>query len=221
LLGYEQFLQAEVMGWVLYLEGSTDLEALRILASKAHPKAAQALERPFVCYVANQADRARTHFFGLREAHPSLRGLAVFDHTPDVTPQSGSPLAELKLARRELENYFCAPALLRRWVEQSSQADDLFGRAELAKRRAAMEQAIGGNTIPLALNDAAHPFWRTNKVSDEYLPAVFGSFFKQLGLPNSMNKSDYGQLARLLEPAEVDPELMKVLDAIARAAAEP
>ena len=218
LLGYEQFLQAEVMGWVLYLEGSTDLEALRILASKAHLRAAQALERPFVCYVANQTDRARTHFFGLREAYPSLRGLAVFDNTPDVTPQSGSPLKELKLARRELENYFCAPALLRRWVEQSSRADDLFGRAELAKRRAAMEQAIGGNTIPLALNDAAHPFWRTNKVSDEYLPAVFGSFFMQLGLPNSMNKSDYGQLARLLEASEVDPELMKVLDAIAQIA---
>jgi len=28
-LGYEQFLQAEVKNWVLYLEGSTDLEALR------------------------------------------------------------------------------------------------------------------------------------------------------------------------------------------------
>jgi len=218
LLGYEQFLQAEIMGWVLYLEGSTDLEALRILASKIHPQAIQALERPFVCYVMNQADRARTHFFGLREAYPALRGLAVFDNTPDVVPQSGSPLKELKLARRDLESYFCSPNLLRRWVEQSSLADDLFGRAELQRRRQAMEQAIHDNTIPLALNDPAHSFWRTAKVSDEYLPAVFGSFFKQLGLPNSMNKSDYSQLARLLEPEEVDPELMNVLEAVARTA---
>lgn len=218
LLGYEQFLQAEIMGWVLYLEGSTDLEALRILAAKVHPNASKVLEMPFVCYVMNQAERARTHFFGLREAYPSLRGLALFDNSPDVTPQSGSPLNELKLARRELENYFCSPVLLRRWVEQSSLADDLFGHAELAKRRDAMEQAIIGNTIPLALNDPTHSFWRSNKVSDEYLPAVFGSFFKQLGLPNSMNKSDYGQLARLLEPAEVDAELVRVLDAIARTA---
>jgi hypothetical protein len=219
LLGYEQFLQAEIMGWVLYLEGSTDLESLRILAAKVDPRAAKALEKPFVCYVMNQIERARTHFFGLREAYPSLRGLALFDNTPDITPQTGTPLMELKLVRRELENYFCSPALLRRWVDQSSLADDLFGRAELAKRRAAMEQAIVGNTIPLALNNPAHPFWQSNKVSDEYLPAVFGSFFKQLGLPNSMNKSDYGQLARLLEPAEVDRELVKILDAIATTAA--
>jgi hypothetical protein len=219
LLGYEQFLQAEIMGWVLYLEGSTDLEALRILAAKVHPNAAGVLERPFVCYVMNQAERARTHFFGLREAYPSLRGLALFDNSPDVTPQSGSPLRELKLVRRELENYFCSPTFLRRWVEQSSLADDLFGRAELAKQRAAMEQAIIGNTIPLALNDPTHSFWRSNKVSEEYLPAVFGSFFKQLGLPNSMNKSDYRQLARLLEPTEVDSELVRVLDAIAKTAA--
>lgn len=220
LLGYEQFLQAEIMGWVLYLEGSTDLEALRILATKAHPAAARALERPFVCYVMNQAEKARTHFFGLREAYPALRGLALFDNTPDVTPQTGSPLKELKLNRRELENYFCSPAILQKWVEQSTLADDLFGRAELANRRAAMEQAITGNTIPLALNDPSHSFWRTNKVSDEYLPAVFGSFFKQLGLPNSMNKSDYGQLARLLRPEEIDPELLRVLDAIAETASQ-
>jgi predicted ATPase len=218
LLGYEQFLQAEIMGWVLYLEGSTDLESLRILAAKSHPGAAKALERPFVCYVLNQAEKARTHFFGLREAYPTLRGLALFDNTPDVTPQTGSPLKEVKLNRRELENYFCAPAILRKWVEQSTLADDLFGQAELAKRRAAMEQAITGNTIPLALNDATHSFWRTNKVSDEYLPAVFGSFFKQLGLPNSMNKSDYGQLARLLTPEEVNPELVHVLETIAQTA---
>jgi hypothetical protein len=126
----------------------------------------------------------------------------------------------LKLTRRELENYFCSPAILLKWVEQSTLADDLFGQAELAKRRAAMEQAIAGNTIPLALNDATHSFWRTNKVSDEYLPAVFGSFFKQLGLPNSMNKSDYGQLARLLTPEEIDPELLQVFEAIAQTASK-
>lgn len=215
LLGFEQFLQAEISGWVLYLEGSTDLEALRILAAKAHPEAAKALERPFVCYVGNQDEKARAHFFGLREAFPNLRGLAMFDNTPDVTVQAASPLKVIKLARRELENYFCSPALLRRWVAESPLADDLFGRAELERRRAAMEQAIRGNTVPLALDDPTHPFWKTNKVSDDYLPTVFASFFKQLGLPNSMNKSDYSQLARLLKPEEIEPELVAVLDAVA------
>jgi len=77
-----------------------------------------------------------------------------------------------------------------------------------------MEEAIVENTIPVALNDPTHRFWQTNKVSEEYIPAVFGAFFKKLGLPNSMNKSDYCQLARLLKPDEIVPEVRRVLDLI-------
>lgn len=77
-----------------------------------------------------------------------------------------------------------------------------------------MEEAITENTAPVALKDSDHSFWQKNKVSDEYLPAVFGAFFKKLGLPNSMNKSDYCQLARLLKTEEVSPEVKEVLDLI-------
>ncbi|MBI2194621.1 MAG: hypothetical protein HYU36_21790 [Planctomycetes bacterium] len=51
-------------------------------------------------------------------------------------------------------------------------------------------------------------------MSEEYLPVVFGAFFKKLGLPNSMNKSDYCQLAALLQPEEIDAEVVRVLEAI-------
>lgn len=214
LLGYEQFLQAETKGWVLYLQGSTDLEALRALAQAANHPVQQRLADAFVHYVSNEARKAREHFFGLLEAYPHLRGVAVFDNTPDVTVQSHPQLREVKWSRRELENYFCQPFLLRRWVEQSAVADDLFGHGELQRRKQAMEEAITENTIPVALNNPNHNFWMTNKVSDEYLPAVFGAFFKKLGLPNSMNKSDYCQLARLLQPNEIDPEIIQVLDLI-------
>ncbi|MDW8310754.1 MAG: AAA family ATPase [Verrucomicrobiales bacterium] len=214
LLGYEQFLQAETKGWVLYLEGSTDLEALRALAQAAGHPVQQRLADAFVHYVSNEARKAREHFFGLLEAYPHLRGVAIFDNTPDVSIQSHSQLREVKWTRRELENYFCQPFLLRRWVEQSTMADDLFGHSELQRRRQAMEKAITENTIPVALNDPNHSFWLTNKVSDEYLPAVFGAFFKTLGLPNAMNKSDYCQLARLLRPEEIADEIKQVLDLI-------
>ncbi len=221
LLGFEQFIQAEIAGWVLYLEGSTDLAALRVLARLACPEALSALERPFHHYVLNQADKARTHFFGLREAFPELRGIAVFDNTPEVTPQRNSPLEEVKWTRRELENYFCSPDLLRRWVETSVKADDLFGLAELERRRAAMEGAIVDNTMPVALRDPSHPYWREAKVSDEYLPAVFRTFFGKLGLPVSVNKSDYVGLSELLRPDEVDAEVIAVLRRIAATAVRP
>src|SRR5205807_1306612 len=100
-------------GWVLYLEGSTDLEALRILAEVVDDvPAARALERPFQHYVLNQPDKARAHFFGLREAFPALRGLALFDQSPELRLRPGTPLVELQWSRRELENYFCSPELL-------------------------------------------------------------------------------------------------------------
>jgi predicted ATPase len=214
LLGYEQFLHAEVKGWVLYLEGSTDLEALRALAQAANHLAVNVLEDPFVCYVSNEARKAREHFFGLGEAYPKLIGVAVFDNTPDVTVQTHPQLKEIKWTRRELENYFCQPFLLRGWVEQGALTADLFGRAEIERRKKAMEEAITENTAPVALKDPDHSFWQKNKVSDEYLPAIFGAFFTKLGLPNSMNKSDYSQLARLLKPEEVAPEVKEVLDLI-------
>lgn len=219
LLGYEEFLKAEIKGWVLYLEGSTDLATLRLLAAKLDHPAKSALEDPFVCYVLNQSNKTHQHFTGLREAYPELRGLAIYDNSPDVVLSPQSPLGQTKWSRRELENYFCTPELLRRWVDKDRKSVDLFGLADLERRRKAMEEAITENTTPVALNDTQHAFWKTNKVSDEYLPAVFGAFFKKLGLPNSMNKSDYSQLAELLTPAEVDPEIASVLERIAREAA--
>lgn len=215
LLGYEQFLQAEVTGWVLYLEGSTDLEALRVLAKIVSPEASQVLEHPFVCYVLNQAEKARAHFYGLREAYPDLKGIAVFDNTPDVKLQTNATLRELKWTRREIENFFCQPFLLRRWVEESDLAEDLFGLAELERRRKAMEEAIVDNTVPVAVNDPKHAFWKTVKASDDYLAVVFGAFFQKLGLPNSMNKSDYSELAQLLKPEEIDEEIRTGLKEIA------
>lgn len=79
--GFEHYYQAEQTGWVLYLEGSTDLSILRTLAERLdHSTALQALERPFVQYVGNQPSAAANHFHTLREALPALRGIALFDN---------------------------------------------------------------------------------------------------------------------------------------------
>lgn len=52
------------------------------------------------------------------------------------------------------------------------------------------------------------------KASDEFLDPLFQNFFDYLDLPNQMRKSDYHVLARYLEPEEIDPEVVEVLDAI-------
>ncbi|MBM4050088.1 MAG: AAA family ATPase, partial [Planctomycetes bacterium] len=78
-IGFDHYYQAEQTGWVLYLEGPTDLAILQALAVILNHPAAQVLERPFVHYVqTNLPQRARDHFFGLHEAKTDLVGIAIF-----------------------------------------------------------------------------------------------------------------------------------------------
>jgi hypothetical protein len=74
-IGYDQYYQAEQTGWVLYLEGSTDLAILQAFAEKLKHGVLKHLGRPFVHYVQNLPGRAREHFYGLREAKSDLVGL--------------------------------------------------------------------------------------------------------------------------------------------------
>ena len=86
-IGFEHYLQAEEKGWVLYLEGATDLAILRALARRLQHPAADLLESPYVHYVANQPTRAQAHFYGLREARPDLVGIAVYDRLEQDPPK--------------------------------------------------------------------------------------------------------------------------------------
>ena len=104
---FDQYYLAEQTGWVLYLEGTTDLSILQAFAERlGHAEANRALERPFVKFVGNQPSLVRNHFHGLREACPDLLGVAVFDHL-DREPQGLAPVECLMWQRREIENYLC------------------------------------------------------------------------------------------------------------------
>ena len=62
-IGFEHYYQAEQTGWVLFLEGSTDLAILKALAKRLdHSGAAEALARPYVHYVGNQPRAAQERF---------------------------------------------------------------------------------------------------------------------------------------------------------------
>lgn len=118
-IGFDQYLQAELTGWVLYLEGSTDLAILRTLAQRLGHPALAALERPYVNYInGNHPPTARDRFFGLREARADLLGLALFDRLDNPMALQADPngLTELCWRKRELENYLCTPAALLAWA---------------------------------------------------------------------------------------------------------
>ncbi|MCY4597913.1 MAG: AAA family ATPase, partial [Bryobacterales bacterium] len=144
-IGFEQYCQAEQTGWVLYLEGSTDLAILHALARRLkHQGALQALERPFVKYVENKPAAVREHYHGLREAVPQLRGVVVFDRL-EREPGNMGLIECLIWRRREIENYLCARTTLEAYARASAieaASGPLFVNEESDRRLAAMRQAI-------------------------------------------------------------------------------
>jgi len=217
-IGWDQYYQAEATGWVLYLEASSDLAILQAFAEILEHPAADHLERPFVHYVStNLPQKAREHFFGLREALPELHGIAVFDRL-DKKLDTDSDLRELMWSRREIENYFCAEDVLFAWARRG-QPDDLFGQAESKKRESLMREAIDEVASLLEIDEKS-PWSHDVKATDEVLDRVLRVFFKKLELPLTFRKSDYHVLARLVPKGNVDPEIVQKLDAIVEVATQ-
>jgi hypothetical protein len=215
-IGFEDYYQADITGWVLYLEGSTDLSILLSFSEVLEHPAQHFLARPFVKYVLNQPSKAREHFFGLREARENLVGYALFDRV-DTPLQEHDDLIERMWTRREIENYLCQPETLVAYAEATARDETLgplFEEADVAARRTAMEAAISDLVPPIALRDRTHEWWLDTKVSDVFLAPLFEAYADALGLPNLMAKSDYHVLARHVPRELLAGEVTNVLDAI-------
>ena len=222
-IGFEQYYQAEQTGWVLYLEGSTDLSVLQALARRTgHDDAVRALERPFVHYVANQPREVQRHFHGLREAIPKLRGVALFDRLERALPDL-RPVESLVWQRREIESYLCSRTTLESYAASVTTGDvpgPLFVRPEAERRVDAMREAIDEIASALERLGRGSPWDPGTKASDDFLAPLFRAYFGKLDLPeNLMTKKSFYELAEHVPPGELDPEVGEKLDAIAAVAA--
>jgi hypothetical protein len=210
---------AEQKGWMLYLEGSTDLAILRSLAARLeHPAAAILHDSVPVIYLgSNQPQDARNHYQGLREAKPDLVGFALFDRL-DKELQTGSQLGERMWSRREIENYLVTPASLRAFVQIGLRSDDLIEEAERKNRLAILETCVVELVNALRLTNKPDPWGPNIKVTDDFLDPLFKLFYERLGTPQSTFKRDYHGLAEAIPVSEIDAEVSTVLDAIREAA---
>src|SRR6266404_2392729 len=212
-IGFDQYYQAEQTGWVLYVENSTDLDILRAFAEVLDHSAGKLLDAPFVHYVeTNLPERARHHFYGLRDAKPDLVGIAIFDRL-DKQLDTNQALTELMWSAKEIENYLCKEDVLLAYARYD-QPDDLFGRAESERRENMMREAIAEVTQALRTLGKADPWSADIKASDEFLDPLFKKYFAKLGLPLQFRKADYHVLARLVSKDELDDEVRQKLDAI-------
>lgn len=212
-IGFEHYYQAEQTGWVLYLEGSTDLAILRTFAEILDHPALDALEKPYVVYVGNEPNDVRRHFFGLREAHAGLLGIAIFDRLDRPLPNDLGAMGST-WRRREIENYLCRRDVLMAYARQDT-PNDLFSLAERDRRLTAMRESIEEVEAAFRTLKQQDPWSENCKASDDVLDPVFRHYFTRLGMPNLLRKTDYHVLARLVPASDVDPDVGAMLDRIA------
>ena len=147
--GAEHYLRARQRGYVLYVEGRTDLDMLRALARRlGHPADDGWDERVNAFYVQDnypdsdldaELERVeggfgvtpKQHFFALRAIVPGLAGLAILDGDGRERPDMDE--GGLRIAywcRYECENYFVTPEVLKAYATREYSDMPLFGRFE-------------------------------------------------------------------------------------------
>ena len=145
--GAEHYIRARQRGYVLYVEGGTDLDVLRALATRLGHRAADVWdENANVYYVqdnypeqdqASELERVEQgfglspdqHFFALRPMLPELRGLAIRDRNGRQREDSErGGLATSYWRRYEIENYIVTPEVLRACAADAYRDLPLFNR---------------------------------------------------------------------------------------------
>jgi hypothetical protein len=212
------FYQAEQMGWLLYLEGSTDLAILRRLADRLNHPAHAVLDGrvPVVYLGSNKPGDARNHFDAMREARPGVVGFALFDRLPNPATELGTvhDLRERMWQRREIENYVVTRSSLMKYVRAGLREDDLLDEAEAKQRTETLALCIQELEKSLKTQRRPDPWGPDIKVTDEFLDPLFANYYERLGTPQQTYKRDYHGLADAIPVPEILHEVSEVLDAI-------
>jgi predicted ATPase len=212
-------LQALEAPGVLYVEDYTDLAILREWARiLAHP-ASQTLTtglfwRKLVWEPRPGAEgvRSREHYDALKLVREDLPGVELLDGDahPAIQPTeiTGMGLQRLRWKRYEIESYLFHPEVLARYVEQK------VGGAEAA--RVHLEDLRKHMEIhpPPFLRDPLgdYPFLTGTKARTDLIPPALTA----AGLPG-VPYTSYSEIAALMKPEEIHPEVREKLDAIQKA----
>lgn len=144
--GAEHYVKARERGYVLYVEGGTDIDMLRALADRLDHAASKIWDERINSFYVQDNYPNKTldselerveggfgvtpidHFNGLRELLPELKGLAILDNDgKDRRSRDAGNLTISYWRRYEAENYFITPSVLRTHAESCYKDMDLFG----------------------------------------------------------------------------------------------
>lgn len=239
--GTEHYIRARERGYVLYVEGSTDLDILLALAKRLGHGAADAWDqRVNTFYVQDNfpdSDQGllerveggfgvtpKQHFFALRQMVPHLRGLAILDN--DGTGRKDSKSGGLQVtywSRYEGENYFISPDVLKKYAANAYMDMPLFGQIpdiDEVLNELILERVFSGRAPDFATwqgldADAARLLWeaRTERLK---LSDLAEEFFRRLAnrLDHAMllRKGELHQLVDFVDPGVIPEEVSEKLD---------
>ena len=226
VLSNADVMQAMEARGILYVEDYTDINILRAWAATLEHRAAGLLNtelmwKPLVFQA--QEDRrgtkaggrgivARDHFEALQLVCEGLPGLELHDgdarpSVPD-TEITGAGLQRLRWRRYEIESYLLHPDTLARFVEAVVGADSAAAHIE------DMLRYWRDEFPPAVVRDpfGEHIILNRTKARREILPPLLDAA-GLYGLPYTR----YHEIAALMRPEEVHPEVVEKLDAICRA----
>lgn len=219
ILTNADLMLAETTPGVLYVEGHTDLSLLREWARVIDHPSLDTLTRRlfwkptvFEHRAGAQGVPSKDHYEAMRLVRGDLPGLELLDGdaNPNVpaTPITGEGLQRARWSRYEAESYLVHPAALARYVKQQ------VGDAAAAEHVQALEHYLTANLPPAVVSDPLgdHAFLRNTKARTEIIqPAL-----EAAGL-HALPYTRYHEIAALMLPEEIHPEVREKLDAIQRA----
>ena len=242
--GAAHYVRARETGHVLYLEGSTDLAMLRayadrlghpvreLIADGAHlnvyylqdnrPEPGQSPEELLDAVEGAFGQKARDHFFALRNILPKLRGMEIIDNdNRGLLESSAGGFRRLPWKRYELENYLVTPDLLMAWVH--ADGIDLFAdQRQAILDGLLLEQIFDHNQADFenyskANSSTQNTIWRA-QTQTKKLSLFAEEFFRccaaATGTAIALRKGDFYQLISRQPLASIDPEISEKLDAI-------
>jgi len=203
---------------ILYLEGYTDLEILRAWARALNPRVSELLThvfwKPTVWEPRHGADgiKARDHYEALSLVREDLPGLIFIDGDahPDVQSSeiTGHGLQRLRWHRYEIESYLLHPEALKRFVEHK------VGSQAARPHIEDLQKHFEDYYPPAFLKDpfADTPYLKNTKARTDLLPPALDA----AGLPG-FPYTRYHEIAALMKPEEIHPEVAENLDRIKEA----
>ncbi|OFV91688.1 MAG: hypothetical protein A3H95_01820 [Acidobacteria bacterium RIFCSPLOWO2_02_FULL_64_15] len=218
VLSNDDIMRALEAPGVLYLEGHTDLEILRAFARVLSHRA-EALLTTDLFWKPTVADtqpgkpgiKARDHYDALRLVRevPALY-LVDGDSHPGVasTAVTGAGFQRWRWRRYEIESYLVHVEALARFVERT------VGEGAAPQHVADLRQHLTANLPPAVIERPLdnHQYLNTIKARTDILPAALSA----AGLPG-LPHTRYHEIAALMRPDEIHPDVREALDTITRA----